>query len=369
MAGSSTVQMYDLVTLLDVLYTFKVPNPFWLQFFPGQINFTTEKIAFDKVNLDYRRMAPFVAPNVQGRVMTTEGYSTVEFKPAYVKPKHIVDPDQVFIRRPGEALMTGSLSPAQRREAIIADILYRHAQMHIMTREWMAARAIIDAKVTIAGDDYPTTTIDFNRDPSLTGVLVGTAQWNNPSTANPLADIATFRNQVRVKCGAVVRDIIFGRDAWSNFIARDDVRGLMSTIARGSETDLTKVYDNFEDNYEFLGELKGSQGNGTLRMWLYSGKVRDHAGVLQDIMDPGSVVGIANEVQGVRCFGAIKDKGAQYQALDMFPKMWEEEDPSVEYIMTQSAPLMVPKQPNATFMIQVLTPVAGGVESSGTLIY
>ncbi len=362
-----SLQPYDLVTLLDVLYVFKTPTPFWLNFFPAQINFVTEKIAFDRVNADYRRLAPFVAPNVQGRIMTTEGYDTVEFKPAYVKPKHVIDPDIILVRRPGEALSTGTLNPAQRRDAVIADILYRHAQMHIMTREWMAARAIIDGKVTIQGDDYPAVTVDFRRDASLTVILTGAAQWNNAATANPLGDIAAIRNQVRVLTGSVVRDIVFGRDAWSNLIARQDIKDLMNNFYRGSETTLSKVIDNFEDNSEFLGELKGSEGNGTLRFWLYSGKFRDHAGVLQDILDPGMIVGISPDVQGIRCFGAIKDRGAQYQALDMFPKMWEEEDPSVEFLMTQSAPLMVPKQPNATFSIQVLTPEVGGPESGVTI--
>ena len=64
-------------------------------------------------------------------------------------------------------------------------------------------------------------------------------------------------------------------------------------------------------------------------------------------------MGISSAVEGVRCFGAVLDKSAGYQAVDYFPKMWEEEDPSVEYLMTQGAPLMVPSDPNATFMLTV----------------
>jgi hypothetical protein len=37
----------------------------------------------------------------------------------------------------------------------------------------------------------------------------------------------------------------------------------------------------------------------------------------------------------------------------MFPKMWRENDPSAEFVMTQSAPLMVPLRPNSTFRIRV----------------
>ena len=65
------------------------------------------------------------------------------------------------------------------------------------------------------------------------------------------------------------------------------------------------------------------------------------------------MVGLS-DIGGVRGFGAIRDKRAGLQALEVFSKMWEEEDPSVEYLMSQSAPLMVPRNPNATFKIKVV---------------
>ncbi|MGD9545035.1 MAG: major capsid protein, partial [Methylocystis sp.] len=42
--------------------------------------------------------------------------------------------------------------------------------------------------------------------------------------------------------------------------------------------------------------------------------------------------------QGIRTYGAILDRKV-LQALSRFPKVWDEEDPSVTYTMTQSAPL------------------------------
>jgi hypothetical protein len=66
------------------------------------------------------------------------------------------------------------------------------------------------------------------------------------------------------------------------------------------------------------------------------------------------VVGVAPGTDGVRCFGAIMDIQANMQANDMFPKQWDENDPSVSYTMTQSAPLMVPLRPNTTFKMKVV---------------
>lgn len=349
-----TIGVFDTTTLLDVLRVQKTPKAFWLEkCFPHQINFDTDKIAFDKVNEDYRRLAPFVAPNVQGKVMSREGSEMVAFKPAYVKPKHIVDPNDVLVRQPGEALGSGSLSLEQRRDAVVANILERHKNMHMMTREWLAAKAIIDGKVDIEGENYPKVTVDFRRDASLTVVLAGAALWT-AGTATPLADIRSARAASNALCGAVIRDIVFGANAWALFSGFTEVKDLLNNEVRGSESDFTKAIDGFEDQVEYLGMIKGTNGAGMIRLWLYSGKYRDENGTLQDILNTNTVVGVDfASVQGHRCFGAIMDGKAGFKALDMFPKMWEAEDPWAEYLMTQSAPLMVPKQPNATFSIKV----------------
>lgn len=350
-----TMGVLDTATLLEVQRVQKTPTTFWLEkCFPRQINFTTEYIAFDRVNEDFRRLAPFVAPNVQGKVMAQEGSDMVNFKPAYVKPKHIVEPDAVLVRKPGEALGSGSLTPEQRREATIASLLERHKNMHLMTREWMAAKAIIDGKVTIEGENYPKTTVDFRRDASLTVVLAGGAKWDQVGTSFPLENIKAGRVSANTLSGAVIRDVVFGAGAWSLFSSHATVTPLLDKQVRGSESDFTKMTDGFEDTVEYLGSIQGSGGAGLLRLWLYSGKYKDEAGILQDILDTDTVVGVDfASVEGHRCFGAIRDGKAGFQALDMFPKNWEDEDPWAEYIMTQSAPLMVPKTPNATFSMKV----------------
>lgn len=347
--------MYDLTTLLAVLRVQKLPNTFWLPtFFRNQINFETEKIAFDRVNEDYRRLAPFVAPNVQGKIIGDQGYDTLEFKPAYVKPKTPVKPgDVALVRRPGEALGAGSLTPVQRRDAKVAEILQKHSAMHLMRNEWMAANAIINGTVDVEGDGYPKVTVNFRRDASLTETLSGGALWS-AGTATPLADIYDMRRTANSLCGAIIRDIVFGGDAWAAFIANPDVKDLMDNNFRGSDTNLTRLNDGFADTTEYLGELVGAFGAGRVRLWLDSTQYVDDSGTTQFMLDQKSVVGVdTNMVEGFRCFGAIIDHDSLI-ATEIFPKMWRQEDPSVEYIMTQSAPLMVPKQPNATFKLRVL---------------
>lgn len=344
---------FDLVELLGVLSTTKSLPSFWLQFFPDEITFTTESIAMDEISDDYKRLAPFVAPNVQGRVAKQDGFRTVSYRPAYVKPKDIVDPNNnMFTRTPGESLTTGSLSPQQRFDATVAKLL-RDQRTKIDNRlEWMAAKVIQDGAVTIDGVDYPRVTVSFNRDPSLTRVLTSTAQWNS-TAANPLADIRAANKASNALCGATDHKLIFGTDAWDSFstwMLANELK-LINNDYRGSRTEISLITNGY-DGLEYVGRVQGSNGAG-FDCWIYSAKFTDDAGVQQPMLAPNRVIGVAPMVRGVQAFGAIRDRKAGLAPLRYFPKMWDVEDPSVTYLMTQSAPLTVPRQINATWSIQV----------------
>lgn len=346
---------YDLVELLGVLRTLKTLPKFWLQFFPREMTFTTETIAMDQISDDYRRLAPFVAPNVQGRIQKQNGFRTVAYRPAYVKPKDVVDPNvNMFTRTAGESLATGTLTPQQRYAATVAKLLAEQKIKIDNRLEWMACKAIVDGKVTIDGIDYPQVTVDFNRDASLTRVLVGTAKWNS-TAARPFDDIRASNRASNDLSGATAHQIIFGSDAWADFVTyimnNETALRLINNDYRGSNTDVSLFTNGFE-GLERVGRVQGSNGAG-FDCWVYSAKFINQDGQLENMLDPRKVVGVSSLVDGVQAFGAIRDKKANLQPLKYFPKMWENEDPSAEYLMTQSAPLMVPGQINATWSLQV----------------
>ena len=350
--------LYETTVLMGVQRKVKSLPAFFLQWFPRQINFEEDQIAFDKVIQDVTRVAPFVAPTAQGRVIKEEGYNTKTFIPAYVKPKQVIDPNMIVPRQPGEALGTGSLSIAQRRDRVIAFLLMKHRAMHENTWEWMAAQATQYGYVDVQGQDYPTKRVDFGRDPALTM----TTNWAAPGVTlmDMIADLRDGQRLVSDKSlsGTVIRDYIFGGDAWDQFVTVGGAElwgkdGIMDSNIRGSESNLTRLWDDVE-GVQFMGELVGINGAGRMRIWVNTQKYRDWQNQEQYLMAQKSVMGISSAIDGVKCFGAILDKAAGYQALDYFPKMWDDEDPSVEYLMTQGAPLMVPADPNASFLLTVM---------------
>ena len=345
------MEIFDTLTLMEVIRVQKPPTTYWLDaFFPTTVTFETEEILFDTV-VDMRRLAPFVAPNVQGRVMREIGYSTKTFRPAYTKPKHVVTPQRAIPRMAGETI-TGSMSLAERYNAIVAENMRLEKEMILRRQDWMACQAIVNGAVTVVGDDYPSVTVDFGRDASLSSILTGAALWSAVSTANPLADITSAR-QASFNIGRTPIDrLTFGLTAWSWFTQNAAVKDLLSTLYRGSDTTFNRAVPDAAP-YQFMGALMGQGGAGRLDLYTYNDMYEDDQFVAQPYMDQSTVVGTGSGLKGIRCFGAIQDHRAGLVATDMFPKMWDIEDPSATYTMTQSAPLMVPAQPNGSFRLKV----------------
>ncbi|HLP70325.1 MAG TPA: major capsid protein [Rhizobium sp.] len=346
--------LYDTATLLGVIRVQPVESSYWLDnFFGRQITFDTEEIMFDRVQ-GVRRLAPFVSPVVQGRVMRTRGYETRTFRPAYTKPKHIVDPNRVFARIAGETL-GGSLSPDARWNAAVAENLREERNAIQRLWNWMAAMAVIDGEVTISGEDYPTAVVSFGRDAGLTVALSGTARWGQ-GAADPLGDIADLRKLAFTKSGSPITRLTMGLDAFDLFFADTKVQALLKTelgaIPRTSDSQLSALGSPGEP-FEYRGILQGANGQGRLEIYTYNEQYEDENGATQSIMNSYDVVGTGPGLQGVRCFGAIRDKRAGLQPVPLFPKMWDQEDPSLTYTMTQSAPLMVPGNPDNSFKITV----------------
>ena len=360
LVAANDIGEFDTATLLEVLYALPqaAPQGFWLQWFPRTINSTTEEIRFDVQDLNEYRLAPFVAPNVQGRVMRSRGFSVRSFRPAYVKPKHVVDPSRAVPRMAGERPL-GSLSLQDRFDAIVADNLRRERLVIENRWDWMACHAIVDGGVTVAGEDYPTVYVDFGRDPSLTTILAGAAKWDQP-TASIMQDIQNSRTRSFNLSRSPVGKLIFGLDAWNAFTQANhpDVQLLLDGLRKGNQANFNSVGVSDGSPYEFQGIIAGFQGAGRLELWTYNNQFEQLGpnGTYEFVpyLDQGTVVGIGMATEGIRFFGAIMDKRASLQALDMFPKQWDEEDPSVSYTMTQSAPLMVPLRPNNSFSIKVV---------------
>jgi hypothetical protein len=333
---------YDTATLLGVVRGLPRFEPFFLQrFFPSTALFDTDTINFDVLLIDQAtKLAPFVSPLVEGQVRKDQGGELRTFKPAYLKPKHVIDPQRMLVRRPGEQF-AGVMSPGARRDALIADNLRLQRDQIMRRLEWMAASALLTGKVVISGEDYPTVEVDFRRTSTLTKTITVAGDKWSATTSNPTENIDAWD----VEMEAPSTDIVMNGIAWKYFRKHAEVKDLLDT-RRGSESQMETAPGTGE-----VVEFKGTFG--AKRIWTYSGQYTDDAGVTRDYLPAGEILLASAAVEGVRAFGAILDPRAGYQTLEMFPKNWISEDPAAEFVMTQSAPLVIPRRPNASMRVKV----------------
>lgn len=344
------IDLFSVQVLNRVVADLRQTSSFLLDtFFPNEQLSDSEEIYFD-VQSSKRRLAPFVSPLVEGKVVNALGYQTSSFRPAYVKDKRRFNPNAPIRRAIGERI-GGELSPMQRLEILVRQELADQLAMLTMREEVMASEALRLGRVTVTGDQYPTQVVSFGRDPALTVALTGAARWGQ-SGVKPLDNLEDWAGLIQTKSGAAGTTVVMDPKAWRLFAADDGVQKLLDRQAyRGlATTDLEPRAAGGS-----AGELAQYRGRiGSFEFWTYQNTYTDENDATQQVLpDYTVIVGSRTNTEGVRCYGLIRDERAGFTAQRYFAKSWLNEDPAIRWLLLQSAPLVVPYRVNATFCATV----------------
>ncbi|SIT50445.1 Major head protein [Paraburkholderia piptadeniae] len=349
--------VYDTNTLIQVVPNLKTSQNFLLdRFFPNIAMADSEEISID-VDVGKRRMAPFVSPLVEGKLVEQRRYQTNTFKPAYIKDKRAPDLRKPVRRMIGERIggeLTGEDREAANLEAELTD------QIDILNRrlEWMAAQALQSGTVKVEGEGFETVIVDFGRDPELTEVLAGGAQWTranigtelSPGTVSPTDDLTDWAQLVLKKSGAQVTDVVFSVDAFRAFKLDPELK--RNAITFPAQAPFGNVVN------PAVSPVKGGMymGHwGQWDLWVYTDWFVDDNDVEQPMLPEGGLIMSGPDMTGTRAFGQILDPEFSYEAMPYAPKTWVEKDPAQRLILMQSAPLVIPSRVNASFFAQVVT--------------
>jgi len=337
------MDIFSTNVLAKVVERLHTPSSFLLDtFFPNVQTSDKEEIFFD-VTDSKPRISPFVSPLLPGKVVDRGGYATKSFKPAYVKDKRRFDANIPYKRIAGETI-GGSLSPTQRYERALATTLTDQLENLTRREEVMAAEILRTGQVVVSGDGYPSTTVNFGRDASLTKALAGSATWAT-AAVNPINDLEDWADLIQTKSGMIAKTVIMDPDAWKIFRAKDDVKKFLD-YRRGTNNTLN--VDPFIRGENSKVRYVGSIGD--FDIYVYNDIYINDAGVESKLLPSKTVLMAAKDgLEGARCYGAIHDEKANWTAHRYFTKSWVEEDPSVRWLLLQSAPLVVPYRPNASF--------------------
>ena len=337
--------IYDSNVLLGVTESLKRPQSALLDlFFPNLSISDTKFITFDVI-VGKRRVAPFVSPLLQGKLVESLQRKAETFEPAYIKDKRVFDPTEPLTRAIGEQIGGSTLSPGERAMARLQFDMEDQLDMITRRLELMAADALLDGKLTVSGLGYDAVEIDFTRAAGLTVTLSGASRWGQSGIV-PSDNIETWATLVVKESGVAPTDIVFTPGAWSQFIADQKVKDSIDYRRGGDST--IELGVQVTEGMQFKGLW------GSYRLWLYNGWYINDAGSEVEILTDGTVIMGGPGIEGTRHFGSIQDEESGYQAVPFWPKSWAEKDPAVRYLMMQSAPLVVPRRPNASFKAQVI---------------
>lgn len=335
------MNIYETHALRGVVEFLGTPKSFLLDaFFPMIQTSDSEKIDFD-VETGKRRITPFVAPIVAGRVVEGLGYTTNTFAPAYAKDKRILKPDAPLKRAIGEAI-GGSLSPMERRALALRREIQDQLAMLTMREEIMASEALRTGKVTVDGEGFDSVLVDFGRAAALTvATLTANDRWTvDHADSLPMDDLETWAALIQSNDGPPPTDIVMDPLAWQAARKKTAVTTLLDT-RRGS-TSQAELGPLANTTGRFIGYL------GDFRLWVYQQTYVDEDGNSAKVIPDYTVIMGSPAIEGVRAYGAIQDEKAGYTAQRYFIKSWLEEDPAVRWLLLQSAPLTVPYRPNAS---------------------
>lgn len=343
MVPGNNIFVYDTNVLIGIVPNLKRAQKFFLdRFFPGIVTSDTEFVSID-IDVGLRRMAPFVSPLVEGKLVEQRRYQTNIFKPAYIKDKRAPDLRKPVRRMIGERIGGDQFGGAEREQANIVFEMEDQVDMIDRRLEWMAISELTTGTVVVAGEGFPTVTIDFGRDPNLTVALSGGSRWGETGVS-PASSIEDWQRAILKASGAKVTDIVFDTKAWDLFAADPKVNlpaiqypqfsPFGNRIDPGAQIERGAVWKGHWGQYD---------------LWLYNDWYIDPATNIEQPMLPDySVVMSGPELLGTRAFASILDPAHNYQALPYAPKTWVKEDPAQRFLMMQSAPLPIPSRVNAS---------------------
>lgn len=323
------------------------------------------EIMFD-VEDDALGVAPFVSPLREGVVLPMLGHQTKYFKPAYIKPKTPINPLAVLSRQVGEA-PAGSMSVAQREQAIVVRHIDDHIGRIARRLELMAIDALVDGKTTVTGEGFASVEVNFGRTNTLTKALTDAAEWGDAGVS-PVDDLDSWLYLVAAATGIQPDVVVMDALAWKFYEAdaklekRRDINfaqlpGAATAIAPGASSGIVPG----------TAKLRASLDGGAVKIYTYQQQYKHPTtGVITNMIPDYSVfVGCSDtRATGTRYFGTVIDPSIDYSSgamvdpasgmpLDIAVKTWVEQDPPIRMLMSQCAPLPALTRPDATLYASV----------------
>lgn len=367
MADSQNYELWETNRFLGVWREVKPDPLYWTQWFGQEILSEDEFIDFEKMPILNRKLAPFVMPLARGKSVYDDSSKAYRFKPAYVKLEDRIDPLMPLTRRVGidpnasQPLSMNRLTPDQRLTLIRAAMTRAHLDAYNRRLNQMAAVSLRDGQITLTGEDYPTTVVNFQRAANHTITLGSGDRWGDANVS--ILDFVqlVIDRMTNAEFGAVPVRATMGGKVWNVMRKQAEILAYLDLQLRGASDVRVERSLVSGDPVFKVGELMiGGGSGGVIELWVdNSTYIEPTTGAVTRYIGNHQVLftGNAAAVNGIQAFGRIIDRAANWEPMRLFPKNWVSQgDIEVEYITHKGAPIMVPINPNATLLANVVAP-------------
>lgn len=336
------IDPFETRTMLEALEQMTPARSFLRDtFFKGERTFATKHVDLD-VRQGSRKVAAYVSPLAEGKVVEKAGYTTSTFTPPYLKEKEPIHPSEFLNREAGAVLYATGEDPSSRLEKETGRILADLDDRFSRAEEIQAAQALNTGIVTCVGEGI-NATVDFQMPAAHKITLTGTDLWTD-AASDPVQNFIDWCDTMAKNGGLVPDAAVIGLDAWKAARKNTAFReALDNRRINNGQIDPRQL----PQGVTYLGDLV--EAGVSIALYTYKEWYVDPADGLTKPMVPADKVWLGST--RARCrklYGAIQDiKAGGLAAVRRFPKSWEVEDPSVRWVMLQSAPLMAMEEPAA----------------------
>jgi hypothetical protein len=308
------------------------------------------------IEFDFRRgrrkMAPFVAPLVGGKLMERQGFETRFFRAPRIAPVRALRTPDLEARMPGETIYSAR-SPADRAAELLADDAVFCDEAITRREEWMCRQVLVNGKITVTADTGYQMVIDYTE--SSAGAAnnhdVPATKWD-AAGSDPLADLETARLNTIKASGIAPNVALFGVNAAKVFIRNSQVSALLDNTRFQLATVAPIIQD---DAVVRIGRVPG------LELYEYAEYFEDDAGTIFPMLPDNFVMILSTEAANKIVYGAftqLEDAKAKrfvtYQQ-DRIPFVYGDEEGGTLFYRLTSLPLPMPADILGFRIIEALT--------------
>jgi hypothetical protein len=346
--------------LLKVASKLNVTSAFLRDRYFSNIEFFPEGEIPVEIERGGKKVAPFVAPEIGGKVMEREKRSVTVFEAPEVAPQFVITRKNLIRAEQGVGaiIIEGDNSTVESRKAkLIRDDLDKEDKAITNREEWMASQALFKGQIIVNGDGYTNEAIVFwDQADKPYKELTGTAVWTN-AVADPLADIENAIAEVQTRSGYTPTEMLLHPKDWALIQYNEKVLKILDTknINLGSLNLTSKAN---EQGVRVVGTLAG------LTILTYSQSVvtqdaGDGTQATVELVPEGYVLFANPSVPTVMAYGVvqindIKNQDIKLIAMKRVPNMYlNNKNPAGIVTETKCAPLPVPLVPDAFYVLKV----------------